>query len=160
MLLAAFAAPARAAVSAYALRACRRFERLPTFAQGHNIGADWWTLGIMLYEMLVGHPPFVAESQVDTYHKIMRGKYKVPQNMGRPGKDIISRLLVHTPSGRLGCWRNGTRDVMGHDFYKAIDWQALEQRKCVMPHVPQLKDKLDTSNFDSYPEEDNSSWDR
>jgi len=128
--------------------------------KGHNIGADWWTLGILLYEMLVGHPPFVAESQVDTYHKIMRGKYKVPQNMGKPSKDIISRLLVHTPSGRLGCWRNGTRDVMGHDFYKSIDWQKLEAKQLTMPHIPALKDKLDTSNFDSYPEEDNSSWDR
>ena len=70
------------------------------------------------------HPPhcrpFVGENQIETYHKIMRGKYKIPQNFPRAAKDIISRLLVHTPTGRLGCWKNGTRDVTSHDFFKGL----------------------------------------
>jgi len=127
--------------------------------KGHNWGADWWTLGILAYEMLVGHPPFVAEHQVDTYNKIMRGKYKIPQNFPRDAKDMISKLLVHQPNGRLGCWRNGTREVMGHPFFKGIEWTRLELKKLQMPYKPLLKDKFDTSNFDTYPDEDNSGWD-
>jgi serine/threonine protein kinase len=128
--------------------------------KGHNIGADWWTLGILIYEMLVGHPPFVGENQIETYHKIMRGKYKIPQNFPRGAKDIISRLLVHTPAGRLGCWKNGTRDVTSHDFYRGLSWGKLENKQLPMPHVPPIKDSMDTSCFDEFPEEDNSSWDK
>jgi len=128
--------------------------------KGHNVGADWWTMGILLYEMLVGHPPFVAESQMETYHKIMRGKYKIPQNFPRAAKDMISKLLTYNPAGRLGCWKNGAKDVINHDFFKSIDWQKLVNKELKVPYVPTISDPLDTSNFDQYPMEDNSSWDK
>ena len=128
--------------------------------KGHSVGADWWTMGILLYEMLVGHPPFVAESQMDTYHKIMRGKYKIPQNFPRGARDMISKLLTYNPAGRLGCWKNGAKDVLNHEFFRTIDWQKLVNRELRVPHTPMINDPLDTSNFDQYPMEDNSSWDK
>jgi len=124
--------------------------------KGHNTGADWWTLGILLYEMLVGQPPFVAESQIDTYHKIMRGKYKVPQNFPRSAKDIIGKLLCHNPAARLGTLKGGPKDVLTHEFYESMDWQKLEAKKLPVPFVPKIKDPLDTSNFDQYPPSDDA----
>ena len=58
--------------------------------------------------MLVGHPPFVGENQIDTYHKIMRGKYKVPSHFPRAAKEMVSRLLSFNPATRLGCLKSGS----------------------------------------------------
>ena len=127
--------------------------------KGHNMGADWWTLGILLYEMLVGQPPFMAQTQIDTYHKIMRGKYKIPTQFPRWAKDIISKLLSHNPSARLGCMKGGSVEVLGHEFFKGVSFVELERRKLSMPHIPEIKDPLDSSNFDVYPDQDDvSSW--
>jgi len=129
--------------------------------KGHNHGADWWTLGVLIYEMLVGQPPFMAESQIDTYHKIMRGKYKVPANFTKASKDIISKLLCHNPAARLGTWRGGSKDVINHEFFSSINWATLEAKKVQVPYVPKISNSLDTSNFDAYPSSnDNNQWDR
>ena len=79
---------------------------------GHGLGADWWTLGILLYEMLVGNPPFAADNQMDIYHKIMRGKYKVPSHFPKAAKEIVSRLLSSNPAARLGCLKSGSKEVL------------------------------------------------
>jgi len=123
--------------------------------RGHNWGADWWTLGILIYEMLVGQPPFVGQTQIDTYHKIQRGKYKMPTTMGRPVKDVISRLLMHNPAHRLGCNHGGSAEVLTHDFFSATDWKQLEKRAVPnLPFVPSVQGDFDTSNFDSYSDDD------
>merc|ERR1719217_1017195 len=112
--------------------------------------------------MLVGSPPFHAESQMDTYHKIMRGKYKVPNLVGKRPRELITRLLVHNPSGRIGTQRGGSREVLEHSYFEAIDWRKLEARHpdIPMPYVPRLKDQLDTQNFDFEPSPaDGSQWD-
>ena len=80
--------------------------------KGHGLGADWWTLGILLYEMLVGNPPFAADNQMDIYHKIMRGKYKVPSHFPKAAKEIVSRLLSSNPAARLGCLKSGSKEVL------------------------------------------------
>jgi len=129
--------------------------------KGHNVGADWWTLGILIYEMLVGQPPFVADNQIDTYHKIMRGKYKIPQNFPKDGKDMISKLLCHNPAARLGTWKGGAKDVINHPFFESINWAKLEAREIKVPFVPSIKDPLDVSNFDQVPpSNDAAQWER
>ena len=122
--------------------------------RGHGCGVDWWTLGILVYEMLVGQPPFIGGTQLETYHKVTRGKYKMPATFPAEVKDFISRLLMHNPASRLGCSWGGSAEVSGHEFFKAIDFKALEQRKLPMPYVPVINDPFDTSNFDSYSDDD------
>ena len=122
--------------------------------RGHNCGADWWTLGILIYEMLVGQPPFVGGTQLDTYQKITRGKYKMPTNLSRATKDVISRLLMHNPAARLGCSMGGSSEVTTHDFFVEIEWPKLEKRELTMPHVPTIRDEFDASNFDQYSDDD------
>ena len=115
---------------------------------------DWWTLGILLYEMLVGEPPFVADTPVETYKKIVSGKYKTPSALPQTTKDIMARLLAHSPALRLGCTHGGPKEVSTHPFFSNLSFQDLQARKIAMPFVPPLIGPLDTSNFDEYPEED------
>jgi len=129
--------------------------------QGHNVSADWWTLGILLYEMLVGQPPFVGPTPVETYHLTMRGKYRLPLNFPKAAKALISKLLVHHPALRLGCMKDGAKEVCSHPWFQAISWGELERRKLAMPFVPQIQDELDTSYFDDYGDEsseEQSQW--
>ena len=90
----------------------------------------------------------MADSQIDTYHKIMRGKYKIPQQFPKAAKDIISKLLCHNPAARLGTWKGGSKDVIQHDFFKLINWAELEAKQTKVPYVPKIDDPLDTQNFD------------
>ena len=122
--------------------------------QGHSWAVDWWTLGILLYEMLVGEPPFVADTPVETYKKIVSGKYKTPSALPHTTKDFMARLLAHSPALRLGCTRGGPKEVSTHPFFGNLSFQGLQARKIAMPFVPPLIGPLDTSNFDEYPEED------
>ena len=63
----------------------------------------------------------------------------MPTTMGRPVKDIISRLLMHNPAARLGCDHKGSSEVLSHDFFAAIQWKQLEERKLPsLPFVPQI----------------------
>jgi len=122
--------------------------------QGHSWAVDWWTLGILLYEMLVGQPPFVADTPVETYNKIMRGRYRIPSALAPEAKDFVAKLLVHSPALRLGYTRSGAKEVYLHAFLRELSFPDLLARKLEMPFVPELADPLDTSNFDEYLDED------
>ena len=84
----------------------------------------------------------------------------MPQHFPKSAKEVVAKLLCFNPAGRLGCLKNGPKDVLHHDFFKAIDWRRLEAKELRVPYVPQISDPLDTSNFDEFPSEDNSRWDK
>mmetsp|Transcript_19941 Transcript_19941/g.51424 ORF Transcript_19941/g.51424 Transcript_19941/m.51424 type:complete len:269 (-) Transcript_19941:184-990(-) len=130
--------------------------------KGHNHSADWWTLGVLLFEMTAGFPPFAGQDQMETYQKIMRGKVKYPPGMTSECRDAIGKLLAHNPTQRLGCLRGGARDVKQHDFFKPIDFRKLEAKQIAPPFVPKVKDEFDTSNYDKYPDDahDAQYWQR
>jgi len=124
--------------------------------QGHNWGVDWWTLGILIYEMLIGSPPFTGETPLDTYKQIVRGKYMVPSAMPKRAKDITQRLLVHSAEGRLGCMSAGTKQALDHAFFEEISFKDLEARKLKTPYVPRIQDAFDTSNFETLIDDDSA----
>ena len=109
----------------------RTLTRTLTFAP--TLTLTRWTLGILLYEMLVGNPPFAADNQMDIYHKIMRGKYKIPSHFPKAAKEIVSRLLSSNPAARLGCLKSGSKQVLQHDFFRSIDWRKLEAKEVRVP---------------------------
>jgi len=123
--------------------------------RGHNKGFDWWTLGILIYEMLFSFPPFYADSgnNIDTYRNIQRHKGVVnfhPSQGYNPtasAKDIITALLRPNPALRLGCLKAGTDEVKAHAFFKGYDWQALLQKRYKAPYLPPIKNNLDVANF-------------
>jgi len=86
---------------------------------------DWWTVGVCLYEFLVGLPPFFEDDLEDTYNNILTRSLEWPADMSPDAKDLIDKLLTIDPSQRLGA--NGADEVKKHPFFKGIDWDNLYQ---------------------------------
>ena len=119
--------------------------------KGHNLGVDWWAIGIPMYEMLVGYPPFCADDPMDIYQKILRGKIS-PRDPLEEREGMIAKLLVANPAARLGCLKNKGRDVR-HHLFQTRRFPASSRTRQV-PYVPTIKSPVDTSNFEHYDEDD------
>ena len=115
---------------------------------------DWWALGILIFEMLAGHPPFYADNPLGIYEAILGGKIDWPKSVEGLAKDLIRKLLVQDRTKRIGSLRNGAEDVKTHKWFKEVDWEEVLCRKLKPPFVPRVKFDGDTSNFDDYVNED------
>lgn len=113
---------------------------------GYTKAVDWWTLGILLYEMLTGLPPYYDEDVNTMYRKILTNPLKFPENFDKDAKDLLIGLLSRDPKQRLG--NNGAREIMEHPFFDLIDWNKLNGKGYLPPFKPPVKDNHDTSNFD------------
>jgi len=113
---------------------------------------DLWAFGVLLFEMMVGRPPFSSPDEKAIYRRILQINYKFPTepNVNDISKDIIQRLLVRDQTKRLGYCCNNNMDIRKHDFFKEIDSDHLLAKKIQAPWVPSLRGPLDTSHFDSY----------
>lgn len=118
-------------------------------SKGHNMAVDWWALGILIYEMLVGYPPFYDEKPFGIYEKILGGKIEWPRHVDPVAKDLIKRLLVHDRTRRLGSMKNGAEDVKGHRWFKGVQWEDVGKRKLKPPIVPAVSSERDASNYDA-----------
>ncbi|PVD18659.1 hypothetical protein C0Q70_21209 [Pomacea canaliculata] len=123
-------------------------------SKGHNKAVDWWSLGVLIFEMLVGYPPFYADNPFGIYEKILAGKIEWPKHIDLVAKDLIKKLLVQDRTRRLGNMKNGAEDVMRHKWFKGVDWEEVITKKLQPPIVPKLSHDGDTSNFESYEEGD------
>lgn len=121
-------------------------------SKGHGPGVDWWALGILMFEMLCGYPPFYDENPFGIYQKILVGKIDYPKHVDEFAKDIIKRLLHADKTLRLGCLSKGADDIKRHKFFRGVDWNALHSRRIQAPIVPQVDSLRDTHNFESYPD--------
>ncbi|BGP58686.1 Cytochrome c oxidase subunit 1 [Rhodotorula sphaerocarpa] len=120
-------------------------------ATGHGAAADWWALGVLLFELLAGYPPFFADSPLEIYEKILQGKFAVPAHIDPVAKDLIRRLLTADLTQRLGNLKNGARDVMNHPWFEGVDWAAVERKEIRAPIVPLTTVPGDASNFERFP---------
>jgi protein-serine/threonine kinase len=119
---------------------------------GQSSSVDWWTYGILLYEMMCGSTPFKGRSQQETFDNIMHGDLKFPKDgeIGKHAKDLIKKLLHPDPKKRLGA-HDGAAEIKKHPWFKGVQWALI--RNDDPPIVPQLSDALDTSNFRVFPED-------
>jgi len=129
-------------------------------SKGHGLGVDWWAMGILMFEMLCGYPPFYDENPFGIYQKILIGKIDFPKHFDEYGKDLVKRLLTADKTKRLGCIAGGASDVRRHKFFRGVDWHGLAGQQIQAPIVPEVESPLDTHYYDEYPEDDDPTPDR
>jgi len=120
--------------------------------KGHGKGVDWWTLGILMHEMLAGQPPFIDEDPMGIYQQILAGSISFPRFFDRNAKSLIKKLLVADLTKRYGCLRNGALDIKSAKWFKDFNFNDLMAKKLTPPIQPEVSGPSDTSNFDPYPE--------
>ncbi|KAG8513686.1 cAMP-dependent protein kinase catalytic subunit PRKX [Galemys pyrenaicus] len=123
-------------------------------SKGHGRAVDWWALGVLIFEMLSGFPPFFDDNPFGIYQKILAGKIDFPRHLDFSVKDLIRKLLVVDRTRRLGNMKNGADDVKKHRWFRAVDWETVPERKLKPPIIPKVSSEGDTSNFEAYPEND------
>jgi len=140
-------------------------------SSGHTNAVDWWTLGILLFELMSGHPPFESAYPMQIYSKVMKGINKVPFPVKCQGSvgELIKGLLKKEPSERLPMRPGGTRNLKETKWYADFDWGAMENGMLEAPYKPTVKSKKDIANFSARPQDmpkqipykdDGSGWDK
>jgi tRNA A-37 threonylcarbamoyl transferase component Bud32 len=114
---------------------------------GHDKAVDWWSLGILLYELTVGIPPFYSQNVNEMYNKIQHGVLRFPPFLSVNCKKIIVAFLNRDPKKRLGSADDFT-EIKAHAFFADMDWEKLLARKYVCSFQPKIKGELDTDNFE------------
>ncbi|KAI0319989.1 AGC/Akt protein kinase [Amylostereum chailletii] len=116
-------------------------------SQGYTKTVDWWTLGVLLYEMMTGLPPFYDENVNVMYQRILSDPLHFPPDMPSEAQSVITALLQRDPARRLGA--NGGEEIKRHPFFaRHIDWARLIQKKIQPPFKPSVESVLDVANFD------------
>lgn len=123
--------------------------------KGYNKSVDWWSLGILIYEMLCGYTPFWdSGSPMKIYENILRGKVKYPQYVNPDAQDLLERLITADLTKRLGNLFRGSQDVKEHPWFAEVTWDRLLRKDIDAPYTPPVKAGAgDASQFDRYPEE-------
>jgi protein kinase A len=123
-------------------------------SKGYSDAVDWWALGVLIFEMIAGYPPFYADSPIRTYEKIVAGRVNCPSHFETDVKDLLKNLLKVDVTARLGSFKNGSNNVKSHRWFTTTDWQAYLDRRIEAPYKPTvLEGDSDASNYDTYPEE-------
>lgn len=122
---------------------------------GHGKPADWWTLGILIYEMNTGIDPFSDDDPLKIYQKVLKGKICFPLSINTNAKSILKYLLQVDVSKRYGNLKKGIQDIKNHKYFKEIEWSALLENKIEAPYIPKVSSQNDVSSFKIYPDSDN-----
>ncbi|KAG8141952.1 hypothetical protein E2320_006605 [Naja naja] len=109
---------------------------------------DWWGLGVLIFEMLVGESPFHGDNEEEMFDSIISEEVRFPQFLSELSTSLLHKLLEKCPERRLGAGAKDAEEVKIHPFFKEMNWAALFARKLKPPLVPILKSATDVSNFD------------
>lgn len=119
---------------------------------GHGLAVDWWALGILIYEFLVGQPPFWDQNPMRIYEQIVEGHLRFPQNMSLAAQNIVTLLCKTNPTERLGYISGGAARVKSHPFFHGVSFDDLYNRRVKGPIIPRVDHPADTGNFEEYPD--------
>ncbi|OMJ90631.1 hypothetical protein SteCoe_6904 [Stentor coeruleus] len=105
--------------------------------QGHGKAVDWYLLGVVFYEMVIGKPPYFSMDKNELINNIQRGKLKIPSSLSSEAKELIIDLLQRDPAKRLGAVRDA-EEIKQHRFFKGIDWDSVYRRELCPPKIPKI----------------------
>ncbi|OXU24925.1 cGMP-dependent protein kinase, isozyme 2 forms cD4/T1/T3A/T3B isoform X2 [Nasonia vitripennis] len=136
--------------------------------RGHDISADYWSLGVLMFELLTGTPPFTGADPMKTYNIILKGidAIEFPRTITRNATVLIKKLCRDNPAERLGYQKGGISEIQKHKWFDGFNWEGLRARTLEPPIMPKVLSPMDTTNFDEYPPDaeppppdDISGWD-
>ncbi|XP_017060522.1 ribosomal protein S6 kinase 2 beta [Drosophila ficusphila] len=104
--------------------------------KGHDFAADWWSFGVLMYEMLTGNLPFHGQTRQETMNQILRSKLGMPENLSPEAQSLLRALFKRNPQNRLGAGTQGILDIKAHCFFATIDWVRLERKQVRPPFIP------------------------
>lgn len=120
----------------------------------YNKSVDWWSLGILIFELLAGYTPFYDVTPMKTYEKILLGNVLYPSFFHPDVVDLLQKLITADLTRRLGNLQSGSQDIKSHPWFSEVIWEKLLAKDIETPYEPPITAGVgDTSLFDQYPEE-------
>ncbi|XP_058447625.1 cAMP-dependent protein kinase catalytic subunit alpha-like [Malaya genurostris] len=125
-------------------------------SKGYGKSVDWWSFGILLYEMVAGYAPFYSHTgdQMALFEKICKGRVRFPSNFSSDLRNLVQNILQTDLSKRYGNLKNGTNDIKQHAWFRTINWIGLLNAEVTAPFIPKVNGPGDTSQFDVYDEQE------
>ncbi|XP_069008506.1 ribosomal protein S6 kinase alpha-1 isoform X1 [Embiotoca jacksoni] len=117
--------------------------------QGHIHSADWWSFGVLMFEMLTGALPFQGKDRKETMNLILKARLGMPQFLSAEAQSLLRALFKRNPANRLGSGADGAEEIKRHGFFSTIDWNKLFRREVKPPFRPAVARPDDTFYFDS-----------
>lgn len=119
-------------------------------SKGYSFPVDWWSLGVLIYEMTSGYPPFYSSDPMKLYEKVLTGQFKTPDVMTPSCKSLVKSMLEVDPTKRVGSLKAGVYDIKAHKWFQEINWNSMLHQKMVPPYIPVCRNEGDGANFPDF----------
>jgi p90 ribosomal S6 kinase len=106
--------------------------------KGHSHVADWWSFGVLAFEMITGHLPFHGANRKETMNMILKAKLAMPTYPSLEAQSLLRMLFKRNPANRLGAGPDGFRNIQKHPFFESIDWDKLYKKQIEPPFIPPI----------------------